>query len=179
MPNSSSQRSPGLNAPSRCDLTKEQRDEHLRRYTELIELQLAQGKPIQLGQVSVGGRGNKSVARIVAENTGLSLNTVKRATGQIAATKPKVVDIKSALEPESDHDAIIREANAIVSAWNRARQEACYWSVGDRNNAQKPRPAGSNWPGLTEAKGSASVLLPCAGKVKAPSPVNGLGYRRG
>lgn len=73
-----------------------------------------QGKPVQVGQVSVGGRGNKSVARIVAENTGLSINTVKRATGQIAAPtpKPKVVDIKSALEPESDYDAIIREANA-------------------------------------------------------------------
>ncbi|MFY7819757.1 MAG: hypothetical protein ACOVP3_02800 [Rhodoluna sp.] len=48
----------------------------------------------------------------MAEATGLSDDTVRRAL------KPKVVDIKSVLEPESDHDAIIREANAIVSAWD-------------------------------------------------------------
>lgn len=57
----------------------------------------------------------KGVARLVAEETGLSVDTVRRALNP----KPKVVDIKSAIEPESDHDAIIREANAIVSAWNR------------------------------------------------------------
>lgn len=55
------------------------------------------------------------MAREIADATGLSDDTVRRALN------PKVVDIKSALEPESDHDAIIREANAIVGAWNRAR----------------------------------------------------------
>ena len=54
----------------------------------------------------------------VAKDTGLSKKTIQRAL------TPKVVPIKSVVEPESEHDAIVREANAIVSAWNRARQEA-------------------------------------------------------
>jgi hypothetical protein len=39
----------------RLDLTKDQRDQHIRRYVELIELRSA--KPVQCGQVS-GGRGS-------------------------------------------------------------------------------------------------------------------------
>lgn len=103
----------------RCDLTKEQRDEHIRRYAELLVRK--KSEPVISGQTvhkSVGRP--KETAAIIAEETGLSQRTVRRALNPT----PKVVDIKSALEPESDHDAIIREANAIVSAWNRARQEA-------------------------------------------------------
>lgn len=107
----------------RCDLTKEQRDEHIRRYAELLEKRRAEILPQNAAKLKTpenpkGAGRPQGVAREVAEQTGLSVDTVRRAL------KPKVVDIKSALEPESDHDAIIREANAIVSAWNRARQEA-------------------------------------------------------
>lgn len=108
----------------RCDLTKEQRDEHIRRYAELLERMRDGVSQQNASKLSSRGRVNegrpKGVAREVAEQTGLSVDTVRRALNP----KPKVVDIKSALEPESEHDAIIREANAIVSAWNRARQEA-------------------------------------------------------
>lgn len=68
--------------------------------------------PQNAEQISVQRGRPKSITTQVAEATGLSDDTVRRAL------KPKVVDIKSVLEPESDHDAIIREANAIVSAWD-------------------------------------------------------------
>lgn len=106
----------------RCDLTKDQRDQHIRRYAELLGKQrdVQQPQSAALESKRADGRGHqpKGIARQIADATGLSDDTVRRAL------KPKVVDIKSALEPESDSDAIIREANAIVSAWNRARQEA-------------------------------------------------------
>lgn len=105
----------------RLDLTKEQRDEHIRRYAELLERRALQSPQIAaLESKREDGRGHrpKSVARQIADETGLSDDTVRRALN------PKPVLVKSALEPESEQDAIIREANAIVSAWNRARQEA-------------------------------------------------------
>lgn len=61
----------------------------------------------------------KSITRQVADATGLSDDTVRRALNP----KPPI-PIKSALEPESEEEAIIREANSIVAAWNRARQAA-------------------------------------------------------
>lgn len=97
----------------RCELTAEQRHAHLRRYAELVEARLT-AKPVQDGQVSSGGRGNKSVARIVADETGVSLNTVKRATGQIARPAPEP---KAALP---DHDVFTVQFNALMAAWNRA-----------------------------------------------------------
>lgn len=98
----------------RLDLTKEQRDAHIRRYVELIDLRLA--KPVQDGQVS-GGRGKKSAVRIAAEETGLSVNTIKRATGQIKpAPEPK--------NPLPNHDVVTVQFNALVNAWNRAGREA-------------------------------------------------------
>lgn len=113
---------PAVTDLHRCDLTKEQRDEHIRRYAELLKQRRAENPKPQNAAMEIGyGKlppREKSVAREIADATGLSDDTVRRAL------KPKVVDIKSALEPESEHDAIIREANAIVSAWNRARQEA-------------------------------------------------------
>lgn len=105
----------------RLDLTKEQRDEHIRRYAELLEVQSAEvsrqtdAKPISGPK---GGR-PREVASRVAEETGLSVRTVQR----VLNPKPPT-PIMAAIEPESEAEAIIREANAIVSAWNRARQEA-------------------------------------------------------
>lgn len=102
----------------RLDLTKEQRDEHIRRYAELLEARKA--IPQQNAAVlPVRGPGQpKGIPRQIAEETGLSVDTVRRALN------PKPVPIKSVVEAESEEEAIIREANAIVSAWNRARQAA-------------------------------------------------------
>ena len=106
----------------RLGLTKEQRDEHIRRYAELLEeqreLQSRQPVPIESKREDKRGHRPQGVVAQVAKDTGLSKKTIQRAL------TPKVVPIKSVVEPESEHDAIVREANAIVSAWNRARQEA-------------------------------------------------------
>ena len=104
----------------RLDLTKEQRDEHIRRYAVLLE---ARGQVRQnVAPVLSDGRKSapqhgKAIPRQIAEETGVSVRTVQRILNN-------TVPIKAAKEPESEAEAIIREANAIVSAWNRARQRA-------------------------------------------------------
>lgn len=104
----------------RLDLTKEQRDEHIRRYAEVLELQkLQQPQTAVLESKRADGRGHqpKGVARQIAEATGLSDDTVRRALKPAA----NVVMVR---EAETDEEATIRECNAIVAAWNRARQAA-------------------------------------------------------
>lgn len=93
----------------RLDLTKDQRDEHIRRYAELIATQREAAKPGQTVQVS-GGRGNKSIATEVAEQTGLNARTVRRALAP--APEPKA--------PLPDHDVFTVQFNALMAAWNRA-----------------------------------------------------------
>lgn len=108
----------------RLDLTKEQRDEHIRRYAELLGARRSLPRQVDAPtELRTDGRRKgpqheKGVASQVAEETGLSVRTVQRALN------PKPVMLKSAVEPETEEEAIFREANAIVSAWNRARQEA-------------------------------------------------------
>lgn len=68
----------------RADLTKEQRDQHIRRYAELIEAKDARVVVVQNEpKLSARGRSNegrpKGVAQKVAEQTGLSKSTVRRA----------------------------------------------------------------------------------------------------
>lgn len=105
---------PAVTDLHRCDLTKEQRDDHIRRYAELLEKQREVSRQNDAKPVSgpQGGR-PQGIARQIADETGLSKRTVERVLN-LPAPKPKVVDIKSALKPESDHDAIIREANALA-----------------------------------------------------------------
>lgn len=102
----------------RLDLTKEQRDEHIRRYAELLEVQLRQNVAIESKREDGRGHRPEGPASVIARETGLSKRTVERALN------PKPVLIKSVVEAESEEEAIIREANAIVSAWNRARKAA-------------------------------------------------------
>lgn len=66
----------------RNDLTKDERDRHVRRYAELLGLE---DKPAQVGRVSEGGRGKKGVAQRVADDTGLGVSTVKRILNPEAA----------------------------------------------------------------------------------------------
>jgi ParB-like chromosome segregation protein Spo0J len=105
----------------RLDLTKDQRDEHIRRYAELLEAKSA----IQVPQTDAPEIGykkpppqTKGIARQIADETGLSKSTVERAL------RPTPVNVVMVREAETDEEAIIREANAIVSAWNRARKAA-------------------------------------------------------
>lgn len=90
----------------RLDLTKEQRDEHIRRYAELLEAQRCAASIVpqnaEQSQPRIVG-GPKSITTQVAEATGLSDDTVRRAL----SPKPPVF-IKSALEPESQYDACLR-----------------------------------------------------------------------
>lgn len=101
----------------RLDLTKEQRDEHIRRYAELLEAQREtivvqndqQSKPRPVGRP-------QSVTKQIAEETGLSVPTVRRALNPAPPPEPK-----SALP---DYDVVTVQFNALMSAWNRAGPEA-------------------------------------------------------
>jgi ParB family chromosome partitioning protein len=80
----------------RVDLSKDERDRHLRRYAELLEARQSRnaGKSsVQNGRNSKRGRMNEGrppkIASEIAKQTGLSRQTVARAIGQVAPT-PKV-----------------------------------------------------------------------------------------
>lgn len=100
----------------RCDLSKEQRDEHLRRYAELIEArrEVSRQNGVKPETGPNGGR-PEGVAREVSEKTGVKLRTVQRA---LAPPRPQLVEVKDAV------DAVTAQADAIVRAWNRACPEA-------------------------------------------------------
>jgi len=108
----------------RVDLSKEQRDEHIRRYADLLKEREAD-KVRQTDAVSkpTTGRGNIGVARKIAEETGLSKRTVERALNPQTPTPivPKVVEPRLVI---GDDDATQTQLNALVAAWNRAGREA-------------------------------------------------------
>lgn len=103
----------------RLDLTKEQRDEHIRRYAELLEARrevVVQNDK----QPKSGPKGGRpvSVTTQIAQDTGLSHQTVRRALNPkpAAAPEPKA--------PLADHDVVTVQFNALMAAWNRAGPEA-------------------------------------------------------
>lgn len=56
-----------------CDLTKDQRDEHIRRFAELIELQSTHSAAIESKREDGRGPGQpKGIARWIADETGLN-----------------------------------------------------------------------------------------------------------
>lgn len=105
----------------RCDLTKDQRDQHIRRYAELLAAIEAEekAKPGQSVLVSdgKGGRGKKSVATKIAEKTGLSAKTVKRALNPPTPPPP-------APSPQSGMDVVERQLAGLMIVWNRTGPEA-------------------------------------------------------
>lgn len=104
----------------RSDLSKEQRDEHIRLYAKLLSEKEEREKPTQAAHVSAaGGRGNKSIATKVAEQVGLHRDTVKRALNPSPPKPPKVAD-----SPVTDEEAVERQVAALMSAWNKASPEA-------------------------------------------------------
>lgn len=102
----------------RLDLTKEQRDEHIRRYAELVELQSRQSVVIESKRNDGRGHRPEGTASKVAKATGLSKRTVERALNPKPAAEVIPIAVRS------EHDAVLAQANAIVSAWNRACPEA-------------------------------------------------------
>lgn len=104
----------------RLDLTKEQRDGHIRRYAELLESRAEVNSrqndaKLKTPENPKGAGRPEGVASQVAKETGLSVRTVQRALNP-----PPVAPIVV----RSDQDVILSQANAIVSAWNRACPEA-------------------------------------------------------
>lgn len=94
----------------RAELTKAQRDEHIRRYAELlVQREQKPGQSVQVSQV--GGRGNKSVATKIAEETGLSAKTVKRALNPDAAEAEKK---KRKAKQEADQAEFDRQREAMA-----------------------------------------------------------------
>lgn len=84
----------------RAGLSKEQRDEHIRRYAELLatreEIQVGQNVQPEIGYKKPPPQ-TKGVAQQIADETGLSARTVRR----VLAPEP----IKPAADPLSDIDA--------------------------------------------------------------------------
>lgn len=97
----------------RHDLTKEQRDEHIRRYAELLELQSRQTVVIESKRADGRGHRREGAAAKIARDTGLSKRTVERALN------PKPTPL-----PVSDLDVADNQFRALMAAWNRAGTEA-------------------------------------------------------
>ncbi len=104
----------------RMDLTKEQRDEHIRRYAELLEarreVQSRQNVAIESKRDDGRGHRPEGVAAQIAKDTGLSKRTVERALNPKPAPEPKA--------PLADYDVVTVQFNALMAAWNRAGIEA-------------------------------------------------------
>jgi hypothetical protein len=92
----------------RLDLTKDQRDQHIRRYAELLKAR--QAIPQQNAAVlPVRGPGQpKGIPRQIAEETGLSVDTVRRALKPQPAPEPK--------NPLPDHDVVTVQFNSLMAA---------------------------------------------------------------
>lgn len=103
----------------RVDLSKEQRDEHIRRYAELLKAREAEVVPQSASKPKSGPQGGrpKSIARKIADETGLSDDTVRRALNPT----PKLIEPRVVM---TDDDAETQQFNALVSSWNRAGRNA-------------------------------------------------------
>lgn len=105
----------------RCDLTKEERDRQIRRYAELLEAKPAVSQQ-SAAKLSVRGRAGEGrpvgVARQIADQTGLSVDTVRRAIN------PPPKPVPPAREPHNDYEAVQKQVDSLMRAWNAAGPEA-------------------------------------------------------
>lgn len=101
----------------RLDLTKEQRDEHIRRYDELLTAKSSVEKVVlqNANQPPANPKGGRPVSNAtkIAQETGLSYATVHRA---LNPPEPKA--------PLADYDVVTVQFNALMAAWNRAGSDA-------------------------------------------------------
>lgn len=106
----------------RCDLTKDQRGAHIRRYAELIE-QRAVIVPQIAEQSRPVGRPKSTITQ-VSEATGLSDDTVRRALNPKQPTQPK----PAKRAPDVSVRGLSAQARLrLKSAWNRAAKEDRAW----------------------------------------------------
>jgi ParB/RepB/Spo0J family partition protein len=144
----------------RADLSKEQRDQQIRRYAELLTKKESGEKPTQVARVSdVGGRGNKGLATKVAEQTGMSRDTVLRAI------KPEKV---AAERRRASIDADVKERAAKEVANVIAEYVPAEWWDGVKANLY-----------AAGAKNIANELTNISGQSvmdarHAPSPADGI-----
>jgi hypothetical protein len=107
----------------RCDLSKEQRDEHIRRYAELLTERAASrvqsGQTVRVESKRADGRGHrpKETAAIIAAETGLSQRTVRRALNPVVRADP----------PKEVFDVHEQARRRLMSAWNSATEEDRQW----------------------------------------------------
>lgn len=104
----------------RLDLTKEQRDDHIRRYDEVLaeierQAEVSRQNDAKPKSPPQGGRPEGRASKI-AKATGLSKRTVERALNPPAQ--------KPAPAPLDVEDAVERQLAGLMSAWNRAGPEA-------------------------------------------------------
>jgi len=103
----------------RCDLTKEQRDEHIRRYAELLEAQEAavisqqSASKLKTDANPKGAGRSEGTASKIARATGLSKDTVRRA---LNPPKPR----SAPPTPKRAVDVTDDQFRALMSAWNHA-----------------------------------------------------------
>lgn len=106
----------------RADLTKEERDRQIRRYAELLEA-AAKIQVQQIAAPEIGYRKpppqTKGVARQIADQTGLSVDTVRRAINP-----PPAKPVPPAREPHNDYEAVQKQVDSLMRAWNAAGPEA-------------------------------------------------------
>lgn len=106
----------------RLDLTKEQRDGHIRRYAELLEsraaLQSRQNVAIESKREDGRGHRPQGTASQVAAETGLSIRTVQRALNPPATR---------AEPPKEVFDVHEQARRRLMSAWNSATEADRQW----------------------------------------------------
>ncbi len=114
----------------RLDLTKNQRDEQIRRYAELVQARDDDAEtartecPTSLSDGRVAGpQHQKGVATKVAEETGLSSRTVRRVLNPKPAATPP--DEKNPVEVSNTY------RTALMNAWNRAPREDREWFLAE------------------------------------------------
>lgn len=110
----------------RVDLSKEQRDEHIRRYAELLkEIEAEEAGRDKLSDPGTDSRGQRKspqqqpgIARRIAQETGISTRTVQRV---LSDNKPK--SIPAPVAPHDPEDAYNKWASDMNRIFSRAPQE--------------------------------------------------------
>lgn len=105
----------------RCDLSKEQRDAHIRRYAELLEKRRAEVIVTPLAQQSQRAVGRpKSITQEIADNTGLSRDTVRRA---IKKENRRAVPVEAPEGPRDPEDAFYTWCKSMNRLYGSAPAE--------------------------------------------------------